>query len=68
MIVQGSSGDTVFLLMAEDEVECEWIERNLDEGDWNPDYPDKIIVGHRYIEDILQGVSDAGFTLRRRGS
>ena len=68
MKVQGNAGDTVFLLIACDSEERQWIEDNIQPGDYNPDYPQTVIVEHRYIGVIVNGITAAGFYVEMGGA
>ena len=63
MIVHGQSGDTVFLLEPEDDTEREWLDFNI--GDDAMTWGDRIVVEHRYINDILAGLQGDGHTVKR---
>jgi len=60
--VEGSG--TVFLLVPQTDKGRTWIKENIgpDNG-YQPYYPDKVVVEHRYIEDILQGMAADGLAL-----
>ena len=68
MKVQGNNGDSVFLLRPENDIEVEWIEENVEEGEFDPGYPNVVIVEHRYLGVIVNGIIAAGFYVEMGGA
>ena len=54
---------TISLLRANHRQARLWIEDNVDNGGFQPDYPATTIVEHRYVEDLVRGIQAAGFTI-----
>lgn len=58
----GASGDTVFKLVPLTDAAREWVEENVSREGFQPDWP-TIVVEHRYIDNLLGGIDEAGFTV-----
>lgn len=55
---------SIFLLRPNTVVAREWIVQNIQpDAQW---YGDAVAVEHRYIDDIIDGITNAGMTIRRR--
>ena len=39
-----------------------WVEEHVSQGDFQPDFPDQLIVEPRYLGDILDGMNEARLT------
>lgn len=56
---------TIVLLHPESDAEKGWLEEHIDrEGSFQPFWPDRVVVEHRYKEPILQAMAEEGFEMR----
>ena len=61
-LLQG--GGSLFVLRAVSEAAVEWIENNVSDAGFNPEYPSAVYVEHGYIGDIVSGIQNEGLTIR----
>jgi hypothetical protein len=60
----GTPGDTIFVLLPETDEAKDWADEFIGEHlTWGKH---GIVVEHRYISDLLEGIADAGFTIGGR--
>ena len=56
-------GGSIFVLtMVSDEAQ-RWAKDNIEAGDFNPDFPRRIVVEPRYLRELLDGIADDGLTV-----
>ncbi len=57
---------SIFLVRPLSAAGTDWIEQNIGEGNgYQPDYPNSIIVEHRYILSIVDGMLNDGLEIAR---
>ena len=53
-------GGSVFVLIPVSMKGSAWITQNISSEGYQPDYPNRIIIEHRYINDIVSGARADG--------
>lgn len=61
--VEVTGGGSVFIFNVLTPSARLWVEENVAKGDWNPDFPNSIVVEHRYARDLAAGMEAAGLVV-----
>jgi hypothetical protein len=54
---------SIIIIHANTKAARTWINENVSESGYQPDFPNSIIVEPRYAMDLLTGIKEAGFTI-----
>lgn len=63
-VLQGRGG-SLYVVSPKTQEGREWLEENVSQEGYQPDFPRKVYVEHRYIGDLVWGMEQAGLVIRR---
>ena len=59
-----SGGGSVYLLRPMTKFGVEWVEQNISQAGFQPYWPEQVVIEHRYVRDLIEGIRADGLTVR----
>ena len=57
------NGGSIIILRATNADATAWIEENVSEEGYQPNYPESLIIEPRYFSDLISGIQSSGMTV-----